>query len=84
MPVMMLFFFNSYSAGLSYYYLIANVITIAQQWVIKEYIVDEQKVLAKLESNKAKPLKKSGFAAKLEQKMKEAQALQAQNKGKKK
>jgi YidC/Oxa1 family membrane protein insertase len=52
--------------------------------VIKEYIVDEQKVLAKLESNKAKPLKKSGFAAKLEQKMKEAQALQAQNKGKKK
>ncbi|MBE7443533.1 MAG: membrane protein insertase YidC [Flavobacteriales bacterium] len=84
MPVMMLFFFNSYSAGLSYYYLIANVITIAQQWIIKEYIVDEQKVLAKLEMNKAKPLKKSGFAAKLEQKMKEAQALQAQNKGKKK
>ena len=84
MPIMMLFFFNSYSAGLSYYYLIANVITIAQQWVIKTYIVDEQKVLAKLELNKAKPVKKSGFAAKLEQKMKEAQALQAQNKGKKK
>lgn len=83
MPVMMLFFFNSYSAGLSYYYLIANVITIAQQWVIKEYIVDEKKVLAKLESHKAKPVKKSGFAAKLEQKMKEAQTIQ-QARGKKK
>ena len=83
MPVMMLFFFNSYSAGLSYYYLIANVITIAQQWIIKEYIVDEKKVLAKLESHKAKPVKKSGFAAKLEQKMKEAQTIQ-QARGKKK
>lgn len=83
MPVMMLFFFNSYAAGLSFYYLIANVITIAQQWVIRKWIVDEKKVLAKLESNKAKPVKKSGFAAKLEQKMKEAQTIQ-QNKNKKK
>lgn len=58
--------------------------TISQQWVIKTYIVDEQKLLAKLESNKAKPVKKSGFAAKLEQKMKEAQAIQAQAKNKKK
>ncbi|MCC7332277.1 MAG: membrane protein insertase YidC [Flavobacteriales bacterium] len=84
MPVMMLFFFNSYASGLSYYYLIANIMTISQQWVIKTYIVDEQKLLAKLESNKAKPVKKSGFAAKLEQKMKEAQAIQAQAKNKKK
>ncbi|MCB9334606.1 MAG: membrane protein insertase YidC [Flavobacteriales bacterium] len=78
MPVMMLFFFNSYAAGLSYYYLIANVITIAQQFVIRKWIVDENKVLAKLQANKAKPKKKSGFAAKLEQKMKEAQQIQQQ------
>lgn len=83
MPIMMLFFFNSYSAGLSYYYLIANVITIAQQWIIRVWIVDEKKVLAKLELHKAKPAKKSGFAAKLEQKMKEAQTIQ-QAKSKKK
>lgn len=82
MPVMMLFFFNSYAAGLSYYYLIANVITIAQQFVIRKWIVDEKKVLAKLQANKAKPKKKSGFAAKLEQKMKEAQQMQ-QNRNKK-
>jgi len=83
MPVMMLFFFNSYAAGLSFYYLIANVITIAQQWIIRKWIVDEKKILSKLEANKAKPVKKSGFAAKLEQKMKDAQALQ-QGKNKKK
>lgn len=83
MPVMMLFFFNSYAAGLSFYYLIANIVTIAQQWIIRKWIVDEDKILSKLEANKAKPIKKSGFAAKLEQKMKEAQALQ-QSKNKRK
>lgn len=83
MPVMMLFFFNSYAAGLSFYYLIANVVTIAQQWIIRKWIVDENKILTKLEANKAKPVKKSGFGAKLEQKMKDAQTLQ-QNKKKKK
>jgi YidC/Oxa1 family membrane protein insertase len=43
MPVMMLFFFNSYSAGLSYYYLIANVITIAQQWLLKNTLLTSRK-----------------------------------------
>jgi len=82
MPIMMLFFFNSYAAGLSFYYLIANIITILQQWVIRKWIVDEDKILAKLQSNKVKPKKKSGFAAKLEAKMKEAQQLQERKKKK--
>jgi len=83
MPVMMLFFFNSYAAGLSYYYLIANVITIAQQYVIRKWIVDEDKLHAKIQANKTKKKKKSGFGAKLEQRMKDAQALQQQKKNKK-
>ncbi|MCO6499272.1 MAG: membrane protein insertase YidC [Vicingus serpentipes] len=83
MPVMMLFFFNSYAAGLSLYYLIANVITIGQQYAIRKWIVDEDKIHAQLQANKGKKKKKSGFAAKLEQRMKEAQALQEQRKKKK-
>ncbi|MCB9361595.1 MAG: membrane protein insertase YidC [Flavobacteriales bacterium] len=82
MPIMMLFFFNSYAAGLSFYYLVANVITILQQWVIRKWIVDEEKILAKIQLNKIKPKKKSGFAAKLEAKMKEAQQLQDKRKKK--
>lgn len=78
MPVMMLFFFNSYAAGLSYYYLVANMITIGQQAVIKKWFIDEKKILAKIQSNKTKPKKKSRFAEKLEAKMKEAQQLQNQ------
>jgi len=82
MPVMMLFFFNSYAAGLSFYYLIANVITIAQQYAIRKWIVDEDKLHAKIQANKTKKKKKSGFAAKLEQRMKDAQAMQQKNKKK--
>ena len=80
MPIMMLFFFNSYAAGLSLYYLIANCITIGQQFVIRKWIVDEDKLRAKIQANKTKKKKKSGFAAKLEKRMKEAQDLQNQRK----
>ena len=82
MPVMMLFFFNSYAAGLSLYYLIANLITIGQQYAIRKWIVDEDKLHAKLQANKTKKKKKSGFAAKLEQRMKDAQTLQEKRKKK--
>ena len=76
----MLFFFNSYAAGLSLYYLIANVITIAQQFVIRKWIVDEDKLRAKIQANKGKKKKKSGFAARLEKRMKDAQEMQKKKK----
>lgn len=82
MPVMMLVFFNSYAAGLSFYYLIANVITILQQYAIRKWIVDEDKLRAKIQANKTKKKKKTGFAAKLEKRMKDAQTLQDQRKKK--
>lgn len=83
MPIMMLFFFNSYAAGLSLYYLIANCITIGQQYVIRKWIVDEDKLRTKIQANKTKKKKKSGFAARLEKRMKEAQEMQNQRKKRK-
>ncbi len=68
-PIMMLFFFNNFSAGLSYYYFTANVLSIAQMWVIKNYIIDEEKILSKLEENKEKNKSKgkSKFQKRLEE-----------------
>lgn len=66
MPVMLLFFFNSYSAGLSYYYLAANVISMLQQFVIKKYFIDEEAIHQKIQANKLKPAKKSNFQKRLE------------------
>ncbi|NLA24445.1 MAG: membrane protein insertase YidC, partial [Bacteroidales bacterium] len=67
MPIMLLFFFNEYAAGLSYYYFLANLITILQTWAIRRFFVNDEKVLAKLEENKKKPVKKSKWQARLEQ-----------------
>ena len=66
MPVMMLFWFNNYACGLSYYYFLANIITYGQTKLIRQF-VDDKKILAKLETNKAKPVKKSKFQQKLEE-----------------
>lgn len=65
MPVMFLFILNNYSAGLSYYYFLANVITIGQTYVIRSF-VDEDKIRLQLQTNKKKPVKKSNFQKRLE------------------
>jgi len=65
MPVMFLFWFNDYSSGLSYYYLLANVFTFAQIYLIRRTI-DEKKLHAQIEANKKKSPKKSGFQKRLE------------------
>ena len=67
MPVMMLFWFNNYSSGLSYYYLLSNVITIVQTLIMRK-MINEDKILAKLKANvkKNKGKKKTGFQARLE------------------
>lgn len=74
MSIMMIFWFNDYSAGLSYYYLLANVITMLQTVLIRQFVNDE-KVLKKMEANKAKAPKKtkSNFQKRLEQMAKEQQ-----------
>ncbi len=65
MPVMFLFWFNDYSSGLSYYYLLANLLTFAQIYIIRATI-DEKKLHAQIEANRKKPVKKSGFQKRLE------------------
>lgn len=65
MPVMMLFWFNSYAAGLSYYYLVSNLITLIQTLSIRRFI-DDDEVLKKLNAQKKKPVKKSNFQKRLE------------------
>ena len=66
MPIMFLFILNSYPAGLSYYYLLANLFTIGQTYIVRRF-VDEDKIRAQLLINKKKPMKKSGFQARLEE-----------------
>ena len=82
-PVMMLIFFNSYGAGLSLYNFISNLITIGIMFVIKNYIVDSDKIHAQIQENKLKePKKKSGFQQKLQKIMEDAEAHKAQQKKK--
>ena len=82
MPVMFLFFFNSYAAGLSYYYFISTLITIVQTVMIRQF-VDEKAILAKLKANQKKPVKKSKFQARLEEMQKQqAQLQKGKGKGK--
>ncbi|WP_028888800.1 membrane protein insertase YidC [Tenacibaculum ovolyticum] len=85
-PIMMLFFFNNYASGLSLYYFISNLLTIVIMLVIKNYVIDEAKIHAKIEENKKKPEKaKSKFRERLDNAMKQAQEQQAaQQKSKKK
>jgi YidC/Oxa1 family membrane protein insertase len=66
MPIMFFFFFNQSSSGLSYYFFISTLITIAQTMVFR-FSINEAKLLAKLEANKKKPKKKSGFMKRLEE-----------------
>lgn len=77
MPVMLLFWFNSYSAGLSYYYFVANVITFTQQFIIRR-TMNEDAIHAKIQAKRSGPKKKkSKFAQRLE----EVQKAQAGKKG---
>ena len=75
MSIMMIFWFNSYSSGLSYYYFLANIITIGQTLIIRQ-IIDDTAILKKLEANKKKPKKKSGFQERLEKMAREQKKLQ--------
>lgn len=65
MPIMFLGIFNNYSSGLSYYYFLVNIITFVQMYIFR-YFVDETKLHRQIQANKLKPVKKSGFQARLE------------------
>ncbi len=81
MPLMMIVWFNNYSAALSYYYFLSTLISIIQIYIIRS-LIDEKKVLAQMRENMKKPMKdkKSNFQKRLE----EMQKQQAQQRNKNK
>jgi len=81
-PVMMLFFFNNYASGLSLYYFVSNLLTITIMLVIKNVIINEDKLHAEIEENKKKPVKTSKFRQRLDDAMKQAQEQQSKQKKK--
>lgn len=90
MPVMFMFFFNTFAAGLTCYLLFSNLLNVGQTIVTKNYIIDQNKILAELERNKLKPKKKGGFQARLQdamsqqqEKLKQQQAAQNKKPNKK-
>ena len=80
MPVMFLFIFNNYAAGLSYYYFLSLLITIIQTYIFRK-VVSEEKMRAKMAEAAKKPKKKSNFMARLEEaQRKQQQMLREQQK----
>ena len=66
-PVVLLFIFNSLPSGLTWYYTVSNIITLVLQFVIQNYIINHDKILAKIELNRKKPKTKSKWQEKLDQ-----------------
>ncbi|WP_027392224.1 membrane protein insertase YidC [Aquimarina latercula] len=79
-PLMMLIFFNNYASGLSLYYFISNLITIGIMLVIKNVIIDEDKIHAKIQENKKKPKKQGKFQKKMKELMEQAEQQKASKK----
>lgn len=76
MPLIFFFVLNSFPAGLNYYYFLSTLMTVLIT-ISFRYLINEEKVLAKLEENKKKP-KKKGFMARLQEQAEEAQRQQRQ------
>ncbi len=74
MPIMMFFICNNLSSGLSYYYLLSNLITMLETWIIKKWIVKPEEIVAKVKAAENKPAPKS----KWQQRLEEAQKMQRQ------
>ncbi len=76
MPVMLMFMFNSFPAALTYYYLLQNLLGIIHQWVIQKFFINEDKLRLQIEENKKNPKQLSGWAKKLADMQKQAEAQQ--------
>ena len=81
-PIILLFVFNKLPSGLTWYYTVSNVITLTLQFVIQNYIIDHDKILAKMDANRKKPKTKSKWQEKFEQiqeQQKKVQEIQKKN-----
>jgi YidC/Oxa1 family membrane protein insertase len=79
-PIIMLFIFNKLPAALTWYYTVSNIITLAIQFVIQNYIIDHDKVIAKIEANRKKPKTKSKWQERMEQMQEQQKKMQEQRK----
>ena len=75
-PFMMLFVFNSLPSALTWYYTVSNTLTILQQFVIQKFIIDHDKILAKIDQKRKQPKKKSKWAERYEQVMESQKKVQ--------
>jgi len=66
-PFFLLFIFNRLPSALTWYYTVSNVITLILQFIIQNYIIDHDKILAKIEANRKKPKTKSKWQERMEQ-----------------
>lgn len=83
-PIILLFVFNKLPSGLTWYYTVSNIITLALQFVIQNYIINHDKILAKMEVNRKKPKTKSKWQERLEQMQEQQKQLKdMQNKNRK-
>ena len=75
-PFLLLGIFNNLPSALTWYYTVSNVITLVLQYVIQNYIIDHDKILAQFEANKKKPKTKSKWQERLEQMQETQKKLQ--------
>lgn len=75
-PFILLFIFNSLPSALTWYYTVSNVITLILQWIINNYIIDHDKILAKIEANRKKPKVKPKWQERFEQMQETQKKLQ--------
>jgi YidC/Oxa1 family membrane protein insertase len=82
-PVFLLFIFNRLPAALTWYYTVSNIVTLGIQFVIQNYIIDHDKILAKMDANRKKPKTKSKWQERFEQMQEQQKKLKdSQSKGK--
>ncbi|HLU18112.1 MAG TPA: membrane protein insertase YidC [Edaphocola sp.] len=78
MPLMFLGWFNNFASGLTFYYTLSNLLSLAQQFIIQKFFINEEKILAKIKENQSKPVVASKWQARLEEIQKQ-QASRMQN-----
>ena len=84
MPIMMFFICNNLSSGLSYYYLLSNLITMLETWIIRKWFVNPDEIVAKVKAAENKPAPKSKWQQRLEEAQKMQREMEKQKaKGKK-
>lgn len=78
-PIVLLFVFNKLPSGLTWYYTVSNIITLVLQFIIQNYIIDHDKILAKMEENRKKPKTKSKWQERMEQMQEQQKQMQQRN-----